>query len=296
MRALEKFLNAVVIDPLLKTSPILYDFLSIEKDADYSKKKKTYSLNAPVNLLQFHTRTGRIILDQSLVKDKKLFEDIKKNIEDNQTELEKLSKAYKALFTEMNAVSTRMAEIAEIYSRMYTQSVKMGENENLIKSYQMMKKLMSDWGYSELKQAKNIEIEVREHFKYVGFEYNSLKELYDRYDYSKNLYLKSREKLLGKKQELFKRGDVSKWELNPQDKFDFNNQSLAISKMLPKETASVENLKYVFMYHANSLNSEFNRIREVIGFQNKEKFVQFYNKNSKVLDELNLAWQIFRGN
>jgi hypothetical protein len=189
-----------------------------------------------------------------------------------------------------------MLEISNIYNQIYTSSVKFGENDNLMRSYASMEKLMKNWGYTELKQAMNIELEVREYFKYVHLEYNSIKELYEKFDYTKNLYTKSEEKLILKKEELYKRGDVSKWLLPQNEKFDFNNKELAISKMLPNETNNVKNLKMLFYYHATSCKNEFNRMREVIGFQNQEASKLFYNKNSKVIEDLNKAWEIFKSN
>jgi ferritin-like metal-binding protein YciE len=108
------------------------------------------------------------------------------------------------------------------------------------------------------------------------------------------LYTKSEEKLILKKEELYKRGDVSKWLLPQNEKFDFNNKELAISKMLPNETNNVKNLKMLFYYHATSCKNEFNRMREVIGFQNQEASKLFYSKNSKVIEDLNKAWEIFK--
>ena len=297
MRSLEKFLNALLTDPLLKNSSLLYQFISLEKESDFEKIKQALAnLQTPPTLSKYYTRSGKIIIDKALMKDPTVFESIKTNFTTNQTELTKLKKSYKMLFREMKQVSNRMVEIADTYSRIYKASITNSENDNLIKSYAAMEKLMKDWGYTELKQAMNIELEVREYFKYVNLEYYSIKELYDNYDYSKTLYFKSKDKLEQRKEELFKRGDISRWELSPNDKFDFTNKPLAISKMLPKDTAKLENFKMFFFYHANACRNEFNRIREVIGYQNQETFKLFYNKNSKVIAELNKAWEIFRGN
>jgi hypothetical protein len=40
MRTLEKFLNYLLKNPILKASQILYDFISIEKDSEFKRKKK----------------------------------------------------------------------------------------------------------------------------------------------------------------------------------------------------------------------------------------------------------------
>ena len=39
-RKLEKFMNYLLMDPIIKNSNLLYDFISIEKDEDFNEKKK----------------------------------------------------------------------------------------------------------------------------------------------------------------------------------------------------------------------------------------------------------------
>lgn len=295
MRFLEKFINSIIKDPILRNSNLLFDFLATEKESEYEKRKANYSkLPSPIQLSKMYSRSGKIIIDKSILQESKLFTEIKDNLNQNQTELGRLVSAYKNLFTEMKQVSNRMVEISEIYKSLYTISMKNSESENLIKSYNAMKKLMEDIGYTERQQAMNIEHEVREYFKFVKNEYMSIKELYDKYDYSKNLYSNTKEKLLKRKDDLFKKGDVSKWELKPGDKFDFSNKELSISKMLAKDTLFVDNLKMFMCYNANYCKNEFNRMREVIGFQNKEAFKLFYQKNSSVLNDLNNSWNFFK--
>ena len=64
--------------------------------------------------------------------------------------------------------------------------------------------------------------------------------------------------------------------------------------MLTNENNKLHNIKLFLYYYATSLKSEFERLREIIGYQNKEKFKHFYSNNSKVIDELNKAWLIFK--
>ena len=52
-RNLEKFFNFILKDPLIKTSDILYDFLSIEKDNEFYKKKKDYDNLKPINEIKY---------------------------------------------------------------------------------------------------------------------------------------------------------------------------------------------------------------------------------------------------
>ena len=51
MRNLERFLVYLSKDPLVKNSQIFFDFLTIEKDSDFEKRKKIYNrLKTPIEL------------------------------------------------------------------------------------------------------------------------------------------------------------------------------------------------------------------------------------------------------
>ena len=296
MRFLERFLNNVVKEPLLKNSNILYEFLCDEKQNEFESFQKKYEkYNFPVLLENMQTRTGKIIIDKNILKEPKIFSEIRENFNQNQFLLSNIISSYKSLFKEMKQVSNRMLEISEIYKKIYELSVKNGENTNLCKSYHSMEQIMNNWGYLELNSATNINLEIREYFKFVKLEYNSIKELYDKYDYQRNLYYNSKEKLLNRKEKLFKENDITQWDLPNEENIDVKDKDKVFSKMLPNETSQVHSIKLCLFYYATSLKNEFERLKEIIGFQNIEKFKQFYTKNSKLMEELNKTLMIFKG-
>ena len=58
MRSLEKFINGLLIHPLIKNSQILFDFLSIQNEADFYKKKKKYGkITSPTHIGEIKTRS-----------------------------------------------------------------------------------------------------------------------------------------------------------------------------------------------------------------------------------------------
>ena len=78
MRTLERFLNYLLKDPLIKNSNILYDFLTIETDEEMDKRKKIYNrMKTPVELKDIKTVDGRIKISVSANKETYL-ENIKK--------------------------------------------------------------------------------------------------------------------------------------------------------------------------------------------------------------------------
>ncbi len=273
---------------------ILYKFLSTKTYNDFDNIKKNYEyLTENVNLNKCRTRSGKIIIDKSISSNESLYTSIQNNLNGNISELTKLSKSFKKLFQEISAVNKRYLEIASIFNNLYTISMRNSENENLIKSYANMKRLMEGLGNNELKLAKNIELDIREYFKYVKSEYYASQELYEKYSYIKNLYMKNLESLMKKKEKLFNTQDTSNWELKPGININIKDKQDCFNKMLPKETMIVNNFRNFYMYLAIQCKNEFMRLREIIGFQNREKMKGFYNNNTQVLKELNGIWDTF---
>ena len=80
MRYLEKFLNWLASNPVIKNSKLFYDFLSIEKEADFNKSKTSYNKIKPqTNIQEFISPNGKMNLG---VKQEKeiYFQNIKDNI------------------------------------------------------------------------------------------------------------------------------------------------------------------------------------------------------------------------
>ena len=64
MRSLQNFLNYLLKDDLIKNSQIFYDFLSIEKDEDFEKKKKIYNkLRTPIEFKDIKSLEGKLKIE-----------------------------------------------------------------------------------------------------------------------------------------------------------------------------------------------------------------------------------------
>ena len=61
MRNLEKFMEGLALNPLIKTSAVFFDFLSIEKESDFIVRKKEYSkLKGPSKLTETKSIDGTV--------------------------------------------------------------------------------------------------------------------------------------------------------------------------------------------------------------------------------------------
>jgi hypothetical protein len=62
MRFLEKFLDALAFNPLVKNSKIFQEFLSIENENEFSNMKKDFTkYKAPSKLTEIKSLSGEVI-------------------------------------------------------------------------------------------------------------------------------------------------------------------------------------------------------------------------------------------
>ena len=89
MRFLEKFINYIIKDETIKTSQILYDFLTIRDYEDFTKKKKEYEKIKVFNFIDIKERKSMDgILNIKITKEKEIYlENIKDNSSFNDLKL-----------------------------------------------------------------------------------------------------------------------------------------------------------------------------------------------------------------
>ena len=267
MRTLEKFLNYVLKNPILKSSQILYDFISIEKDADFQKKKKEYEkIKSSTNINDFQMPNGSANLQ---LNSKKiiLFENIKDNVNLNETLLTKLNDNLKALKLQLDNLCTKLDEIVQNWDDLCQNSVKYFDSDEISKTYEYMHNLFKNWSECLKSHGNLIHIDIREHFKYTKNNFRAMKDLVTLVETHRNIYNKNERSLRNKKEELFKKGDTNKWELNSDDKNISGNlisdKPNALIKILPKDTNNVINMKKSYGFYLNRLIEEYGRFREI---------------------------------
>ena len=286
-RGLEKFLNYLTKDPLIKTSKLFFDFLYIGAEVDFNSKKKVYEKVKPItDVHEFKTVDGQGTLLITGEKEGYL-ENIRDNFNINNNLFKKLNVSFKSLFDEMNTVINRMDEISNIWKQIYKTSEKYFDNNTTCESYKQMSNLFKTWS-TTLKEHNNIiNVDIREHFKFIRKNMGSLKELITSVDSQKYNYQKCVKNLMSKKEDYFKRGDPAKWELDPKHKKDFafisTDKKTALFKMFPKDTSNAINLKELYGFYLNRAISEYERTRNYNGILNKEIISKNVNKLTEIL-------------
>jgi hypothetical protein len=293
MRSIEKFIEGLLLHPLIRNSEILFDFLSIEKDSDYHKKKQKYSkLTGPTNVKEIKTLEGDIKI--SVTKEKEMYlQNIEDNCNINEDLLQKITKSYKTLMLLMTQSSEKMKEISDLWKLVYEKSTKYYDMHNTSETYNILSKVMQNWSEVEKKQMEILNINVREYFRYIKNEYHSMKDLGDIVESNKMIYKKAFDKLYYNKENLFKQQDLTQWGLSTSDLENklmlLKNKELAFSKMLPEETKRVNMFKEFYGSYLNSIISEYERIRTLNAKRHKDNITIFIRHLTDCLTDFHVS-------
>ena len=290
MRNLEKFLNHLIAIPLMKHCTLLYEFLSIESEAEFQQKKTSYQkLKPPMNLKnEFFSIDGRMNL--TVREEKEIyFQNIKDNCFFNQDLLNKLNISLKQLKTQMDLFIQKVEEVTLNWEELYKNSTKYFDNLNITNTYCQMNKLFSNWSDSLKKQNTLIFVDVREYFKYVRNTFREAKFIAHTADNFRSNYYKAERNLINKKEDLYRRGDILKWELDPNEKTDANallqDKSSALFKIAAKDTNNCIQKRIYYGYYLNRVIEEFERTRILNGNFHREIHMNYCRKLSEIIFE-----------
>jgi len=280
MRSIEKFMQGIIEHPLIKNSELIHIFLSAQKKDEYKKKIQKYQKikKAPSLVKDLKTIDG--IINIGVSKEKEIYLDnIQNYAQGNYHILQKITKSYKSMMNIMQQLTDKMKHISQLWKSVFDRSIKYYDSHNTSETFNIMSKLMDDWGNIQKKQIKIVNENIREYFRYVKNEFYSLKGMATKVKNSKIQYIKANEKLLNTKENLFQKQEVDLWQLKEEDKpYKLNilkNKDLAFAKMLPQDTMKVRDYKNFYGCMLNSLIGEFERIRKINAKRHKENITNF---------------------
>ena len=259
-RIFQKFLDFILKDPLIKTSEILYDFLSIEKDSEFKKKKLEYDkIKAPVEIKNFKFIDGKVRININKKKEE-YFEIINDSIESNQIILDEINRNFVKLKNKMNDII-----------------------------YKLIKFIFELWSKILKQQNSFFFVDINEYMNFISRNINFLKHLAQNTKNQENIYYESSEKLLAKKRELFKKKDTKNWKLSVDDidnlpKFK-KNKEIAYKKIEYANTYYVVNMKEKYGFYLNRLITEYERLRYLYANNNKNIIILFAMKQQNIFLE-----------
>ena len=267
-RNFEKFLNYIIIDPILRNTQLIYDFLNLEKEDEFQKMKKAFDKLkvSTFNISKILTVDGKATIEINEDKEK-YFNDIKETSTQNENILKKINATIKALKEDLNNASDKLIDISNNFNLIKENAINYKENEDVISAYKEMSDMFSNFSSYLTNQNNIININLREYFKYIKNNYRAMKDFVRKTENLKNAFYKSLKNLKAKKEDLFRRQEVAKWDIDPKDNVDkttiASNKNLALEKMLYKETLQVTYQKVVYGFFINRIILEHERFKEI---------------------------------
>ena len=270
MRFLERFINYIIKDETIKTSQILYDFLTIKNYEEFINKKKQYEKIKIFNFIDIKDRkslSGE--LNIKINKEKETYlENVKDNTIYNSNLFKKLNSNFKTLNDEFSHVIKRLEIISDIYKQIYEVSNKYLDLNIIKESYSQMEIMFKNLGNNFNKIKSFINSEIKQYFKFIGNNYICLNEMIQNVEISKNNYIKLSKNLINKKNEIYKK-----------------DKSLPKNKILPQETKNSIKNKMIYGFYLNEIIKEYEKIRKINSYFHKRKICFFCKEQITICSE-----------
>ena len=252
IRNLEKFMNYLLSDKIIKSSQILYDFLCKENEKEFSKIKKEFENITPNNDIQnYQSVNGKIDIDISVEKEKK-FEEIKNYCYENEKLFKQLNSNLKEIDENFNNILKKFKESSLIFDKLKNLTDKYYSNDIFTKQiYQQMKNMFLSLQNALKKEKDILKVEIKENFNFISNNYSNFYQLIKKVEDSKKIYKKEEKELVSLKNDLY----------NKKQKESQINEKVDLSKILPKNTESTLEMKKNYGFYLNKTLTEFERMK-----------------------------------
>ena len=288
-RSLEKFMHYLSLDPIIKNSQILYDFLSIENYDQFKKKQKDYEFITPCNDIQeFKSLTGEIDINFNEEKENRL-KTIKDFCNNNSKLLDKLTTSLGMFFNEMNSIIRRTNDIANIWGNLYNTSEKFKDDDISKEIYFQMNNFFFNLAQNFQKQNEFINIDIRESFVFMQNNYGSINELIKKIENKQKIYSKEEKELIALKEDLFKTRNTPGHKINNIN-IDVDKKNdigeFDLSTLLPINTQALLEMKKSYGFYLNRFLKEYDRMKKLNSVIYREKIQRCYKTQNLIASEL----------
>ena len=256
MRDYARFINAVLENPLLRSSEIVEEFITKEQNEFNILKLKYKNLKQVVETKNFVTLSGE--LDATFYqKNFTLSNKYQKIIEKKKALLIKLNNSIKDVVYQLDLVNTKMNNLSEIFQDLSLLSRSNEENISIFSNFGEYCITISNINTLE----KNfLQKDVKEFFKYIRLEYDEVDKLFSDYKYAKINFEGCENNIIShknnKQNNMYNNEDMYKFELEQKEKEKDNAKRLCC--FLQNRTC--EEYERILELHQNRVKKLFSKI------------------------------------
>ena len=285
MRYLTQFMNALLRKKILRTSPLVLEFLRLP-ESDFKKYKDYLNKNPfglSITLSNLKTMKGKVdfeLNDEIINKTNNLY----KNLQPSIQAFNKINNAIVNVANDMKNLNNHMKEIGEAFTGLIEQNEfkNIELDEEVVKIFKNLKNTFDTWSVSYKSQCEFFNNDFREFFDYMNLELNEIKLINDLFEKAKSEYEFDGINLNKKKEEFWNKKNYDKWELSAEDSQKLgsfqNDKKISFEKMCFNETRVVkyekrkiafimniylEQYKKLNKYHGERIRNYFEKIKEI---------------------------------
>jgi len=254
IRNLDKFMNYLLTDPIIKNSQILYDFLCVESEKEFKNRQREYENTTPSNDVQnFQSINGKIDINITQEAEKK-YSTLKAFCYESEKLYKQLYYNLNSMQDNFNSLTNRLNEASTILGKIFKLNEKYFSQENKQKEIFIQLKNMSQSLEKAIRQQNDfMKIDLKENFNFLYNNLSNLGQVFKKVDEYKRIYTKEEKDLVSLKNDLFSK----------QQGGSAINKEVDLSKLLPKNTEATLEMKKNYGYYLNRTIIEFNRMRDL---------------------------------
>ena len=261
MKKLNIFLEKILQSETFKTSEALIIFLSVvDRNRFEENKKEINSLVVNSGLEGVKTLEGKILISADEYSNEKYFININNYFNLQNQIYDKLNEDLSAFCKSINSCVENLAGVQKDFELLHLLNARVSMKKEILKTFEMFGIFFKNWKRVIYNQGDIIKKNVKNFFKYVNMEGQAYTELSKSRQIIKDQFESENKKLINKKEKLWEKNDINKWEINE----DFNridrvllmrDKQYAFAKMCTRDSYLVNNLSIMLRY-ANKKNMD----------------------------------------
>ena len=265
IRYLNKFFDVITRKKILRESPLVYNFITLNDEAfpkykDKISKDKFVLKNDLSNYPSSKEEIEFSLSKEIAVTSNSLYTALCPSL----SLYTKLNNSFTSLVTQFKSLSTTMNDISTILSQLEVRSKATKQSETVQKMFSTLSNVFESWSKGYDNQSTMFNNDIREFFDYMNSEMSMLESFNSEFVSVRSTYEASCMKLREKKENLYMKKEYAKWDINPNIKEDFKNiekdKEKCFNLMCYKETTEINQLKEKLTLIMNMIIQQYKKL------------------------------------
>ena len=279
MKGLQKFLDEVLKNEILKTADPLISFLSFSERGFFEQQMKiitpkNLNIDTIMGIKSFNGKIEVADMENYQINDnnQNYFNTVENFFNSQEEEIKNIKNNLNQFNLCMIQACKHLEQIENGFNRLSQYYSKANLSKDIFNVFEQYQIFFKNWKRIHINQSSILRTKLNDCFKYIKNNGISLVELIKRQNDIQNEYNKMKEDLMNKKESYWKKMDITKWEMNPMAQIDsallFRDKNYAFSKMCFQETIKLNSkgdlLGYFYMNNILNIKNVFENIAKYV--------------------------------